>query len=198
MWANALKLAKTFLALRNSHKEEGVHVLFYEDVMTIYCRHFVDMRERIAIILLLLLLAYFCLGRKASHFFFFFVFCMRIIFILKKKDEYILLLPLNIPPELNPSYICSTIQQILIPESLCSLRLTEFHFLGSPLLVHSRLWLFLFPMSTQSYVIIFFQKFIDISLHWFPLSYFFFLSWLWVYFFLYIYTLEGTQVNICA
>lgn len=32
MWANSLKLAKTFLALRNSHKE-GVHVLFYEAVM---------------------------------------------------------------------------------------------------------------------------------------------------------------------
>lgn len=113
------------------------------------------MRERIAIILLLFFLAYFCLERKASYNFFF-VFWMRIVFILKKEDEHILLLPLNIPPELNPaSYICSTIQQILIPESLCSLRLTECHFLGSPLLVHSRLWLFLFPMSTQSYVIFF-------------------------------------------
>ena len=68
---------------------------------------------------------------------------------LKKEDEYILLLFLHILPLLSPtSYFCSTILWILIPESLCSLGLTESHLLDSLLLVYSRMWLFL----TISYV----------------------------------------------
>lgn len=48
----------------------------------------------------------------------------------------------------EPYFFCSTILWILIPESLCSLGLTESHLLDSPLLVYSRMWLFL----TISYV----------------------------------------------
>lgn len=68
---------------------------------------------------------------------------------LKKEYECILLLFLHILPLLNPtSYFCSTILWNLIPESICSLGLTESHLLDSPLLVYSRMWLFL----TISYV----------------------------------------------
>lgn len=43
----------------------------------------------------------------------------------------------------------------------------------------------------------FFQKFVEISIHWCPLFDSPFFSWLWVYSFLYFYTLEGAQANVC-
>lgn len=80
---------------------------------------------------------------------------------------------------------------VCIPESLCSFGSPAVHFLGSLLLVYSRHWLFLFPMSTQSCMLFFFQKFVELSLHWY-------LQFHGCEFilFLYFYTLEGTQASV--
>lgn len=129
----------------------------------IYCSHLVDMRQRIAIILLLLL-SYIWLGRKA--------YCH--VFILDEgwaeEGGWMHIAGWCFPSFclLNPtSYFClhSTERSdpMCIPESLCSFGLTAAHFLGS-LLVYSRLRLFLCPMSTQSHMLFFFQKFVELSL----------------------------------
>lgn len=139
---------------------------------------------------------------------------------LKKEDGCILLFFLHIPLVLNPaSYLCSTVLWILIPEFLCSLRLTESYFLGClffflfqphpwhmgsswardrilnaaatcatasqlghPLIVHSRMWLFLtFSfVSSIPYVFLLPEIYKDLFIGC-PLFHFLLFSWSWVY-----------------
>lgn len=132
------RLVKTLLELRTVTSKESMFCfsrMWCLDLLLPFCGHEGENSHHFIIIIGLLLP-----GEKGILSFR--KFWMRVVFILKKEGECILLLPLTLCPCWVLLLLCPQYSRFW-SQSLCSLGRTESHFLGSPLIAHSRLWLFL-------------------------------------------------------